>query len=138
MGPGWPGAGRQAACSPTSSVGAISTARTWRAFSAEAFVGSTVQSEEQQPTSYLPTGFHLEAYRKQSQEARGVTTEASRELSSLLIPSALQGPSQEMQETHASAATVTLPLCSKLLAEAVLAAHAQLGKPLPAAQRTSP
>lgn len=49
MGPGWPGAGRQAACSPTSSVGAISTARTWRAFSAEAFVGSTVQSEGQQP-----------------------------------------------------------------------------------------
>lgn len=49
MGLGWPGAGRQAACSPTSSVGAISTARMLRAFSAEAFAGNTVQSKEEQP-----------------------------------------------------------------------------------------
>lgn len=38
-----------------------------------------------------------------------------------------------MQEVHSSAASVTLPLCSKLPIEAALAAHAQLGKALPAA-----
>lgn len=93
MGPGWPGAGRQAACSPTSSVGAISTARTWRAFSAEAFAGSAVQSEEKptpavicQPTSSSRlTGNHPKRPRVSQRRPRG-------EPSSLLIPRLFKDP----------------------------------------------
>lgn len=43
---GWPGAGWHAACSPTSSVRAASTIRTFLAFSADAFENMVVQSKK--------------------------------------------------------------------------------------------
>ena len=51
---GCPGAGWFAACSPTSSPGAVSTARTFLAFSAEAFGCGLIKSERKANKCQLP------------------------------------------------------------------------------------